>query len=539
MPGVGVDDERGAAMSHAPPPLPKAGSAPQKQLWEDLKRALDAPRTILVLEGALDRKSLEEVLQKQMRGAAPRPGQMPRAELVGRLADAFHRNADIAFALMKELDRGCHKERHIVASIDEAHVDERLATYRALDFRRERARIVWALLRDGREAHKKAADKVLTEAFAQVQKAADAHAAAASADAGDGAPGGGVEERLTTYEKALEQQQRELKAAVGVKESAERERSELMVRLGQRERALREEEELRRSVEAERDKLRAELESVRAALEQSQPARLSSTLEELERMKEKNRSLEARAERAARLAELEEELAAHARAHDDAARGWQRAREELEEQLRLIAGREAAAQERIAGLREELKAARRQLAAADGGAPAGAVEGGAAGDAARVGVFVDAANLSASARRDFGSKLDYRALLDEVLDKRNKASAVAFVVKDGDEGLHQGFVKSLREAGYDVREKRPKERSDGSRKADWDMGIAMEILDQLDDVDVVVLCSGDGDFIPLVQRLKRERKRVEVAAFRASTDDALIRAADAFVPLDGRFRMTT
>ena len=61
----------------------------------------------------------------------------------------------------------------------------------------------------------------------------------------------------------------------------------------------------------------------------------------------------------------------------------------------------------------------------------------------------------------------------------------------------------------------------------------------VDAVDVVVLCSGDGDFVPLVQRLKREGKRVEVAAFRAATDDALIKAADGFVPLDGRFRMTT
>ena len=69
------------------------------------------------------------------------------------------------------------------------------------------------------------------------------------------------------------------------------------------------------------------------------------------------------------------------------------------------------------------------------------------------------------------------------------------------------------------------------------MGIAMEILDAIDSLDIVVLCSGDGDFLPLVKRLQREGKRVEIAAFRAATDDALIKAADAFVPLDGRFRM--
>src|ERR1044071_2319348 len=118
-------------MGHTPPPLPKPGSGSWKELWEDTKRVLDAARTILVLEGALDRKSLEEILAKHMRGAAARPGQMPRPELVGRCADAYHRHVDTAYALAKELDRACNKERHIVASIEDAVLEERLATYRA------------------------------------------------------------------------------------------------------------------------------------------------------------------------------------------------------------------------------------------------------------------------------------------------------------------------------------------------------------------------------------------------------------------------
>jgi uncharacterized LabA/DUF88 family protein len=69
------------------------------------------------------------------------------------------------------------------------------------------------------------------------------------------------------------------------------------------------------------------------------------------------------------------------------------------------------------------------------------------------------------------------------------------------------------------------------------MGMAMEILDHLDEVDVFVIGTGDGDFVPLVKRLRRLGKRVEVAAFRASTDEALIAAADAFIALDGRFRL--
>lgn len=520
-------------MTHAPQPLPKAGSAPFRELWEETKKALDLPRTVLVLEGAVDRKSLEEILQRLMKGAAARPGQMPRAELVGRLADAFHRSPDAAFALMKELDKSCHKERHIVGSIDEASLDERLSTYRALDFRRERARLVWALLRDGRAAPKAAAEKILTDAFAQIQKAEEAHAAAAGA-AEAPAPEAkmALEQRLTSYEKAIEQQHKELQRAVGLKESVERERSELMARLGQRERALRDEEEVRRKLEAENRRLHDELAAARAQLEQTQPERLAAALEEIERWRERARALEQRAERAARLDEVEGELERLAREQEAERRRVERVREELGEQLRIVTAREKAALDRLHASREELKAARRQLA----GEP---VEPPPPTAAARVGVFVDAANLSASARREFGSKLDYRSLLAHVVDGRPRTSAVAFVVRDGEEGAYLGFVSSLREGGYEIREKRPKARSDGTRKADWDMGIAMEILDQLDALDVVVLCSGDGDFVPLVQRLRREGKRVEVAAFRASTDDALIKAADVFVPLDGRFRMAS
>ncbi len=515
-------------MSHVPPPLPKPASGPLKELWRELKGALDLPRTVLVLEGALDRKGLEEILQRLLKGAAVRSGQMPRAELVGRLADAFHKDLDAAFALMKELDKCCHKERSIVASIEEASIDERLSTYRALDFRRERARLVWALLRDGRFGMRAAADGILVDAFVQLEKVEAARAEVELSSVTGDAPSAELKSRLTSYEKAIEQQQMQLQREVGLKESVERERSELMARLGQRERALRQEEQLHRSLAAEHGKLKDELRSLQQSLAAQVPSgHAPQPREELERLREKNRALEHKAER---MAGMEGELQALGKAQEVDRRSWARQREEFEEQLRTIMVRERAAHDKVVALREELKAVRRQLAGV-------AAEGHAEHPTLRTGVFVDAANLSASARRDFGSKFDYRALLLEVLDGRPKACALAYVVRDGDEGPYQGFTSSLRDGGYEIREKRPKQRGDGSRKADWDMGIAMEILDAIDSLDIVVLCSGDGDFLPLVKRLQREGKRVEIAAFRAATDDALIKAADAFVPLDGRFRM--
>ncbi|MBM4283258.1 MAG: NYN domain-containing protein, partial [Deltaproteobacteria bacterium] len=322
----------------------------------------------------------------------------------------------------------------------------------------------------------------------------------------------------------------QLQQELGAKQGVERERAELVARLGAREKALRDEEQLRRDDVAEIARLRervAALEEERRGLD---PARTQGLADENQRLRDRVRSLERAADRAARVAELEDELAALRAAHEQAARAADARAADVAEQLRVLQARERAALHRVDELREQLHDARVLLARGD--APARSQTG-------RVGVFIDEANLSASARRDLDSRLDYRALLEALVGDRPRACAVAFVV-DAPEtppAKHHAFVARLREQGWDVREKRAKVRADGSRKADWDMGIAMEILDVVDDLDVVVLGSGDGDFLPLVKRLRRLGRRVEVAAFRASTDESLVGGCDAFLGLDGRFRL--
>jgi len=164
----------------APLPLPKAGSGAFKQLLSQVSTTLDLPRLCLVLEGALDRKSLEEILRKVLQGGHVRPGGMARGKLVAGVADAWGASPRAAFLAMRALDKGCRKERHIVGSMEEDTLDVRLSSYRALDFRRERARLIWALVRDGRKAHVAAADRILTDAFAQLEAPAAESKPAAS-----------------------------------------------------------------------------------------------------------------------------------------------------------------------------------------------------------------------------------------------------------------------------------------------------------------------------------------------------------------------
>jgi uncharacterized LabA/DUF88 family protein len=516
-------------------PLPKPGSPALREVLVGVRAALDLPRSIVVIEGALDRKTMDDLLQKATRGGLGRPAALQRAEVVGRLADLFHRDEPTATAIMKELDKCAHKERHIVASIDEASLEERLRSYRALDFRRERARLVWALLRDGRAAHARAASHVLDEAFVAV---ADRKSLLEDDPVSEGPPRevapslvSELRQRLLGYEQAIAEQQKTLQQEVGHKESVERERAELVARLGAREKALRDEETLRRHDVAELARAREQIGRLESLLREQAPERQQALEQECQRLRARVRSLEKAAERLDRIIELEGDVD---RLSDELVQQREAATARtasLEEQLVHVLARERSTQARLEEVREQLKDARQQLARGD--APTLPLSAG------RVGVFVDDANLSASARRDLGSRLDYGALLESLTDQRRRVAAVAFVVDapETPRERHAAFVHSLRAQGWDLREKRAKVRHDGSRKADWDMGMAMEILDRLDDVDVFVIGTGDGDFVPLIKRLRREGKRVEVAAFRASTDEALIAVADAYVALDGRFRL--
>jgi uncharacterized LabA/DUF88 family protein len=518
-------------------PLPKPGSPALREVLVGVRAVLDLPRSIVVIEGALDRKTMDDLLQKATRGGLGRPAALQRAEVVGRLADLFHRDEPTATAIMRELDKSAHKERHIVASIDEASLEERLRSYRALDFRRERARLVWALVRDGRVAHARAAGHVLDEAFVAVADRKNLLEAEPGNDgpSREAAPSlvNDLRQRLLGYEQAIAEQQKTLQREVGHKESVERERAELVARLGAREKALRDEEALRRHDVAELARAREQIGRLESLLREQAPERHQALEEECQRLRSRVRSLEKTAERLDRITELEGDVA---RLGDELAqqRGAATARTaELEQQLGHVLARERSTQLRLEELREQLKDARQQLAR--GGSPTPSLSA----MPGRVGIFVDDANLSASARRDLGSRLDYGALLESLTDQRRRVAAVAFVVDapETPRERHAAFTHSLRTQGWDLREKRAKVRHDGSRKADWDMGMAMEILDHLEDVDVFVIGTGDGDFVPLIKRLRREGKRVEVAAFRASTDEALIAAADAFVALDGRFRL--
>ncbi|MGD9379562.1 MAG: NYN domain-containing protein [candidate division WOR-3 bacterium] len=148
----------------------------------------------------------------------------------------------------------------------------------------------------------------------------------------------------------------------------------------------------------------------------------------------------------------------------------------------------------------------------------------------RIALFVDSQNLYYSARMGYAAKVDYEKLLRLITGTRNLTKAYAYIVQPP-EGDVKPFATSLERIGYIVKTKDVRTRADGSAKANWDMGMALDILGTLDRVDTIVLASGDGDFVPLIDFIKGSSKRVEIFAFPDNTAYDLKEKADHFEPL--------
>ncbi len=125
-------------------------------------------------------------------------------------------------------------------------------------------------------------------------------------------------------------------------------------------------------------------------------------------------------------------------------------------------------------------------------------------------------------------------MLDSAIVGRRLIQCTAYVV-ESKEIDQSGFIARLQQKAIEVRRKSLRVRADGSSKGDWDMELALDILDAAANLDVVVLVSGDGDFTSLVKRVKRMGPRVEVIAFPRNTAKSLLEAADRFQPLDRKF----
>lgn len=144
----------------------------------------------------------------------------------------------------------------------------------------------------------------------------------------------------------------------------------------------------------------------------------------------------------------------------------------------------------------------------------------------RIGVFVDVQNIYYTTREAYGRQFDYRSLWRTLSETGEIVVAKAYATDRGDSGQLR-FQNALRQIGFTVMLKPFIQRSDGSAKGDWDVGITIDVLEAAPELDLVVLLSGDGDFDLLLRKIAAEHKlTTQVYGVPGLTARALIEAAD-------------
>jgi len=148
----------------------------------------------------------------------------------------------------------------------------------------------------------------------------------------------------------------------------------------------------------------------------------------------------------------------------------------------------------------------------------------------RIAVLVDSQNLYHSAQSMYTRNIDYAELLEAAVDGRELTRAIAYVIR-ADAPEEESFFDALEDIGFETRIKEIRTFPDGSKKADWDVGMSLDAVTLANHADTIALCTGDGDFARLCSHLKHEGVRVEVLSFGESTADDLKAAADGFTDM--------
>lgn len=153
----------------------------------------------------------------------------------------------------------------------------------------------------------------------------------------------------------------------------------------------------------------------------------------------------------------------------------------------------------------------------------------------KIGVFVDVQNIYYTTRDAHGRPFNYRAFWQHLSEQGDIVMAKAYAISRNDDSQKK-FQSALRHIGFEVKLKPFIQRSDGSAKGDWDVGITIDIMEAAEQLDQIVLLSGDGDFAMLLTHVKQKhRVLTHVYGVPELTADALINASTQFHPIATQF----
>lgn len=145
---------------------------------------------------------------------------------------------------------------------------------------------------------------------------------------------------------------------------------------------------------------------------------------------------------------------------------------------------------------------------------------------------MDVANMYHSAKNLYNdARVNFKEILKDAVDGRQLIRAIAYVVQSKSVE-EEPFFEALTKQGFEVKMKDLQVFVGGAKKADWDVGLAVDTIKLADRLDAIILVSGDGDYIPLVKYLQENKGcQVEVMAFGQTTSGKLVETADDFTDL--------
>lgn len=150
----------------------------------------------------------------------------------------------------------------------------------------------------------------------------------------------------------------------------------------------------------------------------------------------------------------------------------------------------------------------------------------------KIAIFADVQNIYYTTRQAYNRQFNYRKLWQQISAQGEIVAATAYAIDRGD-NKQRSFQDVLKKIGFTVKLKPFIQRSDGSAKGDWDVGITIDVMEAARDVDIVVLLSGDGDFDLLLKKITSDYGvSAEVYGVPTLTANSLIDAASAFHPIE-------
>lgn len=149
----------------------------------------------------------------------------------------------------------------------------------------------------------------------------------------------------------------------------------------------------------------------------------------------------------------------------------------------------------------------------------------------RIGILVDVSNMYHSAKNLYKKRVNFKEVLKEAVAVRKLIRATAYVIKT-ESREEMSFFEALSQQGFEVKMKDLQIFAGGMKKADWDVGISIDAIKLSEKLDVIILVSGDGDYVPLVNYLQNTKGcLVEIMGFRRTTSSKLIEEADDFTDM--------